>query len=109
MPTYKLRSWHGDVATFESPSITQAKRDGAFLLSAYGHPSGEIVARNGRATDILDSDVLDASAEAARLDERFRDFVDEYRLKPGQNIGDYVIHSEAAYDYDGEEPFVDIW
>ena len=109
MPTYKLTSWHGDVATFESPNITQAKRDGAFLLSAYGHPSGEIVARNGRTTDILDSDVLDASAEAARLDERFRDFVDEYHLKPGQNIGDYVIHGDAAYDHSIDGPYVDVW
>ena len=110
MPTYKLITWRGDVATFESPSLTQAKKDAAFILSAHGHPSGEIISRNGKSTDIYDSDVLfEGNAANAKLDERFRDFVDEYHLKPGQNIGDYVIHGEAAYDYDGEGPFVNIW
>ena len=110
MPVYTLTSWHGDIATIESPNLEQAKKDGAFILKAYGRPSGKVFSRNGRYAVIYDSDVLfNGNTTEARLDERFGDFVDEYRLKPGQNIGDYVIHSEAAYDYDGEEPLVDIW
>ena len=108
MPVYRLTSDNEDVATIESPDLAQAKKDGAFLLRAYGRRSGEIASRNGRTVRILGSDVLSVSTEDAGLDERFRDFVDEYRLKPGQNIGDYVIHGDADYDYYGG-PCMAVW
>lgn len=108
MPVYRLTSDNEDVATIESPDLAQAKKDGAFLLRAYGCQSGEIASRNGRTVRILGSDVLSVSTEDAGLDERFRDFVDEYHLKPGQNIGDYVIHGDADYDYYGG-PYMAVW